>query len=92
MTALRFATTRVGPGPQLHYAEHGDSDGQAILFLHGWPDSWFSFSRVVPLVPQELHSSTPRASSAPHLWGTHSEASSRDEWPSPIPNELIDSS
>ena len=33
---------------RLHYAESGDPAGPAILFLHGWPDSWFSYSRVLP--------------------------------------------
>jgi non-heme chloroperoxidase len=41
-------------GPRLHYAETGDSEGQAVIFLHGWPDSWFSFSRVLPLLPHEI--------------------------------------
>ena len=26
-----------------------------ILFLHGWPDSWFSFSRVLSLLPERYH-------------------------------------
>ena len=26
-----------------------------MLFLHGWPDSWFTFSRVLPLLPPRLH-------------------------------------
>jgi non-heme chloroperoxidase len=29
----------------------GDPDGQPILFLHGYTDSWFSFSRLLPLLP-----------------------------------------
>jgi non-heme chloroperoxidase len=52
---LRFATTRLATGPQVHYAEQGDGDGEAIVFLHGWPDSWFSFSRVLPLRPARYH-------------------------------------
>jgi non-heme chloroperoxidase len=55
VSGVRFGSTRLATGPQLHYAERGDSDGQAILFLHGWPDSWFSFSRVLPLLPQHYH-------------------------------------
>jgi pimeloyl-ACP methyl ester carboxylesterase len=51
---FRFATVQLATGPRLHYAEHGDTDGDPILFLHGWPDSWFSFSRVVPLLPPRL--------------------------------------
>jgi pimeloyl-ACP methyl ester carboxylesterase len=26
-------------------------DGEPVVFVHGWPDSGFSFSRVVPLLP-----------------------------------------
>jgi non-heme chloroperoxidase len=37
-------------GPRLHYVERGEG-GDAIVFLHGWPDSWFSFSRVAELMP-----------------------------------------
>ena len=59
VSGVRFGTTRLATGPQLHYAERGDSDGQAILFLHGWPDAWFSFSRVLPLLPQHYHAFAP---------------------------------
>jgi non-heme chloroperoxidase len=52
---LRFATTRLASGPQVHYAEQGDPDGEAIVFVHGWPDSWFSFSRVLGLLPPRYH-------------------------------------
>ena len=48
---LRFATTHLASGPQVHYAAQGDPDGQPILFLHGYTDSWFSFSRLLPLLP-----------------------------------------
>jgi non-heme chloroperoxidase len=48
----RFKTARLATGPRLHYVEQGASDGEAIVFLHGWPDSWFSFSRLFPLLPR----------------------------------------
>ncbi len=48
---LRFGTADLATGPRLQYAEGGDPAGEAILLLHGWPDSWFSFSRVLPLLP-----------------------------------------
>jgi non-heme chloroperoxidase len=48
---LRFATARLASGPQVHYAEQGDPGGEPILFLHGYTDSWFSFSRLLPLLP-----------------------------------------
>jgi non-heme chloroperoxidase len=53
-TAARFANLRLGTGPRLHYVEYGDPDGKPVVFLHGWPDSWFSFSRVLPLLPATL--------------------------------------
>ena len=52
---LQFATVRLTTGLQIHYAEQGDDDGEPVIFLHGWPDSWFSFSRVVPLLSRRLH-------------------------------------
>ena len=52
---LRFATT----GLQVHYAEQGDPTGEAIIFLHGYSDSWFSFSRVLPLLSPEYHAFAP---------------------------------
>ena len=54
-STLRFSTARLATGPRLHYAEQGAPGGHAILFLHGWPDSWFSFSRVLPLLPERYH-------------------------------------
>jgi pimeloyl-ACP methyl ester carboxylesterase len=54
LVADRSASIRVATGPRLHYAESGRPDGRAVLFLHGWPDSWFSFSRVLALLPEDL--------------------------------------
>jgi non-heme chloroperoxidase len=48
---LRFATARLGSGPQVHYAEQGDPGGAPIVFLPAYTDSWSSFSRVLPLLP-----------------------------------------
>ena len=48
---LRFATRRLATGTLVHYAEQGDPDGDVLLFIHGWPDSWFSFGQVLPLLP-----------------------------------------
>jgi non-heme chloroperoxidase len=44
---------------RLHYAESGNPAGPAILFLHGWPDSWFSYSRVLPLLPDRYRALVP---------------------------------
>jgi pimeloyl-ACP methyl ester carboxylesterase len=50
----RDAHVRLATGPRLHYAEFGSPDGRPILFLHGWPDSWFTFSRVVEHLPDDF--------------------------------------
>jgi len=59
MTSLRFATIQLATGPRLRYATQGDADGIPVVFLHGWPDSWFSFSRVLPLLPPRLRAFVP---------------------------------
>jgi len=48
---MELATAQLADGPRLHYAASGAYEGDPILFLHGWPDSWFSFSRLLPLLP-----------------------------------------
>lgn len=53
--ALRFAEVPLRTGLRLHYAEQGDPAGPAILFLHGYSDSWFSFSRILPLLSPSYH-------------------------------------
>jgi pimeloyl-ACP methyl ester carboxylesterase len=52
---VRFENIRLKTGLRLHYAECGNPDGEPVVFLHGWPDSWFSFSRLLPLLPESLH-------------------------------------
>src|SRR5215212_2502086 len=52
---VEFATVRLATDVTLHYAEEGDRAGEAIIFLHGYSDSWFSFSRVLPLLSPSYH-------------------------------------
>src|SRR3954463_11839293 len=52
---VEFATAPLSTGPRLYYAEQGDRKGEAIIFLHGYSDSWYSFSRVFPLLSPEYH-------------------------------------
>ncbi len=47
---VKFATTPLATGARLHYAERGDPEWEAIIFLHGYSDSWYSYSRVLPLI------------------------------------------
>jgi pimeloyl-ACP methyl ester carboxylesterase len=53
---VRFAHASLDTGVRLHYAEQGDAGGRPIVCLHGFTDSWFSFSRVLPLFPADWHS------------------------------------
>ena len=51
---MRGTDVRVNDGTRLHVVESGSRDGRPVLFLHGWPDSWFTFSRVFPELPDGL--------------------------------------
>ena len=51
---MRFDTDQLSTGLRIHYAESGEARGTPVVFVHGWPDSWFSFSRVLPLLPPPL--------------------------------------
>ena len=55
----RFATARLGTGPRLNYAERGDKEGEAIVFLHAYADSWFSYGRMLHLVSPVYHALAP---------------------------------
>jgi non-heme chloroperoxidase len=54
--SIQFATTPLlSTGVRLHYTQRGNRGGDAIIFLHGYSDSWFSFSRVLPLLSPSYH-------------------------------------
>jgi pimeloyl-ACP methyl ester carboxylesterase len=52
---LRFADAHLATGVRLSYAEQGDLNGPPIMMLHGYTDSWFSFSRILPALPAHYH-------------------------------------
>jgi non-heme chloroperoxidase len=56
---VEFATTRLTTDVTLHYAQRGDRNGEAIVFLHAYVDSWFTFSRVLPLLSPSYHAFAP---------------------------------
>jgi non-heme chloroperoxidase len=58
-TQARFAAVHLATGPRLHYAERGDREGEAIIFLHAYADSWFSYGRVLPLLSSAYHTFAP---------------------------------
>ena len=55
LEGLRFGRAKLATGPRLHYAEYGRPGGRAILLLHGYSDSWFSFRPMLPFVPPDVH-------------------------------------
>jgi non-heme chloroperoxidase len=47
---LRFAHVDLDTGVRLRYAEAGDPAAEPLIMLHGYSDSWYSFSPVIPLL------------------------------------------
>jgi len=52
---VTLGTVTLANGVTLQYAESGHGRGQAVIFLHGYTDSWFSFSRVMAAMPARYH-------------------------------------
>lgn len=50
----RFAQVKLSTGIEMHYAEQGRANGEPVILLHGYSDSWFSFSRILPHLPDDL--------------------------------------
>jgi len=49
--AQRLSDVTLSTGVRLAYAERGAPSGEPLVFLHGFSDSWFSFSPILPLLP-----------------------------------------
>jgi non-heme chloroperoxidase len=52
---VQFGHVELSTGIRMHYAEQGARNGEAVILLHGYPDSWVSWSRVMPRLPADLH-------------------------------------
>jgi len=74
--APRFGDVQLSTGIRMHYAEQGESRGEPIIMLHGYSDSWFSFSRVLTPLARETrvyaldlrgHGKTDQPSSGYHM-------------------------
>jgi non-heme chloroperoxidase len=50
----RFSTIKLSTGVRMHYAEQGRTNGEPVILLHGYSDSWFSYSRILPHLPDDL--------------------------------------
>jgi pimeloyl-ACP methyl ester carboxylesterase len=46
LSGFRHAHVAVGDA-QIHVVEAGDPDGQPVVFLHGWPESWRAWEQVM---------------------------------------------
>jgi pimeloyl-ACP methyl ester carboxylesterase len=47
---VRLREVTLPSGVRLQYAETGHADGEPVIMLHGYTDSWYSYSRVLPLL------------------------------------------
>lgn len=48
---MTFHDRQLPNGIRLHYARQGPEQGPTVVLLHGFTDSAFSYSRVMPLLP-----------------------------------------
>jgi len=54
--SIEMKHSKLPNGVTLQYAEQGEKSDIPILFLHGLSDSWRSFERVLPNLPESVHS------------------------------------
>ncbi|MDX2150573.1 MAG: alpha/beta hydrolase [Bryobacteraceae bacterium] len=53
-TAIRFEEAALASGVRLRYADAGPRTGAPVLLLHGYSDSWYSFSMLLDLLAPNL--------------------------------------
>ena len=51
--APKFGEVQLSTGIKMHYAQQGEARGEPIILLHGYSDSWFSYSRVLTPLARE---------------------------------------
>ena len=50
---VRFSNIALRTGVRLRYAYQGDASGEPVILLHGYTDSWVSYSTVLPLIDKK---------------------------------------
>ena len=58
-TAPQSSRVRLSTGVELQVVQRGPPDGEPVLFLHGFTDSWFSFSRMLDRLPSRVRAIVP---------------------------------
>jgi pimeloyl-ACP methyl ester carboxylesterase len=56
---IRLTRVRLRTGLALEVAQRGRSDGHPVLFLHGFTDSWFSFTPMLERLPAGIRAVVP---------------------------------
>ncbi len=54
-TLFKEQYIQLSTGVNLEYVERGDATGSVVIFLHGLSDSWHSYEKVLPLLPESIH-------------------------------------
>jgi pimeloyl-ACP methyl ester carboxylesterase/tetratricopeptide (TPR) repeat protein len=57
--SVRFTRVELNTGVVLQVAERGPVDGEPLLLLHGFTDSWFSYSPVLDRLPANYRAIVP---------------------------------
>ncbi len=58
--ASAIASCRCPRGVRVHLAEAGPEDAPPVLCLHGWPQHWLIWRRVIPLPERPVPAAVPR--------------------------------
>jgi non-heme chloroperoxidase len=52
---IKFSDAHLATGVRLRYAEQGDPAAHPLILLHGYSDSWFSYSGVISSLARNYH-------------------------------------
>jgi non-heme chloroperoxidase len=58
-SGVQLRRIRLGTGIELQVAESGPANGEPVLFLHGFPDSWYSYTGVLTRLPANIRAIVP---------------------------------